>query len=160
MTLQPMPGRRYTKAWDEPDIHPYTRNMKKSRFIQIWSFLHMVNNENPNSKKDSLYKVRPLLNVLKKTLGALIDIGSECSLDESSVACRSAYGQHFIYYNPSEPTGKHHFRFYLLCETDYYNCVRFRMQTRDECDVADGLNVARPLNDDGTIDKSKKKEHR
>jgi len=160
MTLQPMPGRRYTKAWDEPDIHPYTMHMKKSRFVQIRSLLHMVNNDNPNAGNDSLYKVRPLLNVLKKTLGKYIDIGSECSLDESSVACRSAYGRHMIYYNPMKPTGKYHFRFYLLCENDFYNCVRFRMQTRDDCDVGDGLNLARRTNDDGTFDESNKKEQR
>ena len=51
MTLQPMPGRRYTKAWDEPNLHPYTKNMKKSRFIQIRSMLHMVNNDNPTARK-------------------------------------------------------------------------------------------------------------
>ena len=158
MTLQPMPGRRYTRAWDEPELHPYTKNMKKTRFIQIRSILHMVNNENPNSRNDSLYKVRPLLNVLKKTLGAFIEVGSECSLDESSVACRSAYGRHFIYYNPTKPTGKYHFRFYLLCENNYYNCIRFRMQTRDECDVGDGLNLGRPTNKDGTINAIKMKE--
>ena len=124
--------------------------MNKSRFIQIRSVLHMVNNHSPNTKMDSLYKVRPLLNVIKKTLGSFIEVGSECSLDESSVACRSAYGRHFIYYNPTKPTGKYHFRFYLLCETDFYNCVRFRMQTRDDCDIGDGFNAVRDVTPDDT----------
>jgi hypothetical protein len=161
MTLQPMPGRRYTRAWDEPNIHPYTQKMNKYRFTQIRSLLHMVNNNDASSaKKDSLYKVRPLLNVLKKGLGQFIEVGSELSLDESSIPCRSAYGRSLIYYNPTKPTGKYHFRFYLLCETDYYNCVRFRMQTRDSSDVGDGLNAREepPCNDDGAIVDERKKE--
>ena len=65
MTLSPTPGRRYTWAWDYPDLYPFVNQMTKNRFVQIRGYLHMVNNNAHQEVQDSLFKVRPLLNVLK-----------------------------------------------------------------------------------------------
>ena len=59
------------------------------------------------------------------------------SLDEASVSCRSRYGGDVIFYNPSKPGGKFHFRFYMLCCSTTYACIRLRMHTRNRSDMAD-----------------------
>ena len=100
MTLRPTPGQRYTDAWNNIEWHPYCEWTSKARVIEIRSVLHMseVGPAERNSK-DSLFKIRPILNVLKKTLGSYLNVGSEVTLDESSIACRSAYGRSLIFYN-------------------------------------------------------------
>jgi len=140
MAMAPIPGRRYTWYWEHPRQFPFTRHMSKNRFVQFRSYLHMVDNDAYKDGQDAVFKARPLLNVLKKTLGKFVVVGSEVALDESSFACRSSYGRSLIFFNSTKPTGKYHFRFYLLCEMDYFNCVRLRMLTRDDSDCGDGAN--------------------
>ena len=140
MTVRPMPGRRYTDCWDEPAWHPYTSQMDKVRFTEIRSVLHMSEKGTAEeNSKDALYKVRPLLNVLKKTLGNYINPGDELALDESSVAARSSYGRQLIFFNNTKPCGKYHFRFYFVCDSETYACLRMRVHTRNGSDFADGL---------------------
>ena len=141
MVLRPMPGRPYVDRWDEPEWHPYTKHMKRSRFRIIRSNLQMsdVNSNLQLNGEDELYKVRPLLNVLKKTLGDYVQAGSNLTIDESSVSARSAYGRNLIFYNNSKPCGKYHFRFYFVCDADVYACLRFRVHTKSGSDEADGL---------------------
>jgi len=67
-----------------------------------------------------------------------LDAGGQLAVDESSVACRSKYGRHFIFFNSTKPGGKYHFRFYLLCKADFYNCLQKRVATRDGTDKGDG----------------------
>ena len=137
MVMRPMPGRPYVDRWQEPEWHPYTKYMKLTRFQTIRSNLQL--SDEKNNSKDELYKVRPLLNVLKKTLGNYVDAGNDLTIDESSVSARSAYGRNLIFYNNSKPCGKYHFRFYFVCEADSYACLRFRVHTKTGSDEADGL---------------------
>lgn len=60
---------------------------------------------------DPLHRIRPLLNVFKKTCGKYVDAGRDVSLDESSIAARSKFGANLIFFNPTKPGGKYHFRF-------------------------------------------------
>jgi hypothetical protein len=74
--------------------------MSKGRYLQICSVLHF--NDNSDHKKmetDSLHKIRPLLTILKRTLGRYAILGSEHSFDEAKMACKSSYGRHLIVYN-------------------------------------------------------------
>ena len=86
--------------------------------------------------------MRPLLNCLKITFPEYLELGAEVSLDEASVSCRSRYGGDVIFYNPRKPGGKFHFRFYMLCCSSSYACVRLRMHTRNMTDVADATPTA------------------
>jgi len=58
------------------------------------------NNDEEGLAKDSLHKVRPLLNIIKKTLGRYGNHGSELSFDEATMACFSCYARHLPSYNP------------------------------------------------------------
>ena len=82
--------------------------------------------------------MRPFLNCLKLTFDAYLNIGNELALDEASIASRSSYGRDLIFFNPTKPGGKYHFRLYFLCCADTYNCVRFRIHTRNTSDMGDG----------------------
>jgi Transposase IS4 len=78
-----------------------------------------------------------LLNTVKLTFPAYLIVGNELALDEASVSSRSRYGSQLIFYNPSKPGGKFHFRFYMLCDVDTFACLRLRLHTRDKSDLGD-----------------------
>ena len=139
MTLRPMPGQPYEAAWRDPAWHPYTQYVRLRRFQKIRSVLHVNDNSNMHGSRDSLVKVRPLLNTVKVTFAKYLNIGSEVALDEASVASRSKYGGFSIFYNPTKPGGKYHFRFYMLCCATTYACFHLRMHTRDVSDSASGF---------------------
>ena len=59
--------------------------------LQITSVLHFNDNgEVSKMTRDSLHKIRPLLNILKRTLGHYANLGSEHSFDEATMACKSS----------------------------------------------------------------------
>ena len=149
MTLHPTPGREYSHMWTKQTFYPFTTSMSITRFRQIRSVIHLNNNEcHHTSNKDSLVRIRPMLNVLKRTLGSFLDVGDELCIDEASIASKSKFGRGFICYNPMKPGGKYHYRFYFVCESDHYNLTRFTMHTKMNVDLADGFNTS--LNDDIT----------
>lgn len=141
MSLRPTPGQRYTDRWKNQQWHPYTAWMQLAKFKQIRSALSMQQTTPGSLPEDSLFKVRPLLNIIKRTLGKYVDPGTDLSLDESSIACRSKYGRFLIAYNPSKPTGKYHFKFYVLTDTDYNIALRITMHTKTIIDEADADEV-------------------
>jgi hypothetical protein len=64
--------------------------MGVGRFTQINSMLHFNNNNDDEGiAGDSLHKIRPLLQILKKTLGRYAVLGTEFSFDEATMACFS-----------------------------------------------------------------------
>ena len=138
MTMRPTPGQTYTYCWDDRDWHPYTMHMPLRRFQQIRAVIHFNEIDKPEDSNDALFKIRPLLNALKLTCAQYLDLGSDLALDEASVSTRSKYGMEVIFFNPKKPTGKFHFRFYLICCASCYAIVRIRMCTKNLSDVADG----------------------
>jgi hypothetical protein len=85
--------------------------------------LHFNSNATEATGKDALHKTRPLLKILRNTLGVFLIPGSAMSLDEASCASRSSYGRELIFYNPSKNCGKFHFRFYLPCDESTFVCL-------------------------------------
>jgi hypothetical protein len=138
MVLRPTPGQDYTRSWHDANWHPCTKHMALRRFQQIRAVVHFNDIEKADDCKDALQKIRPLLNTLKHTFPLYLDIGDEVSLDEASQASRSKYGGDVIFFNPTKPGGKFHFRYYLLCDCTTNACIRIRMATRNTSDVADG----------------------
>ncbi len=114
--LYPQTGRRMLEWWDSPYKNAWTKFMSRGRFLQICSVLHFSDNSDVDGMHtDSLHKIRPMLNILKSTLSRYAVLGSEHSFDEGTMACRSIYGRHLIVYNGMRPTGKFHFKIYMLC---------------------------------------------
>ena len=139
MALRPTPGKACIDRWDDPAWHPYVAKMNRNRFQEIRSVLYMSKIlRDGATTEDALFKVRPLLNTLKITLGNYVVPGSELLLDESSIACCSKYGRSLIFYNNTKPCGKYHFRFYVVTDTDEFVALRLRVHTKNNSDHADG----------------------
>jgi hypothetical protein len=136
MIMFPLNGATYTAYWicGSP-MFQWTNTLR--RFKQVRSFLHFNSNATEVKGKDALHKMRPLLNILKKTLGVFLIPGSEMSLDEASCASRSNYGRELIFSNPAKNCGKFHFRFYLPCDASTFVCVTLKVETRNDSDPAE-----------------------
>jgi hypothetical protein len=105
--LYPQTGRRLRSAWKDQEFNFWTKHMSRDRFQQISSTLHFNdNNDLLGSSMDSLHKIRPLLEILKRTLGRYGTFGSELSFDEATMACFSRYARCLISFNPKKPTGE------------------------------------------------------
>jgi hypothetical protein len=114
--LYPQKGRRMRDTWDSPYHNAWTKFLAKGRFLQLCSVLHFNNNNDTYGRcRDSLHKVCPLLNILKYTLGKYAEHGSELSLEEATMANKSSYGRFLMCFNPAKPTGKFHFKIYMVC---------------------------------------------
>jgi hypothetical protein len=132
--LYPQTGRKMRDAWKDPQRNKWTVHMSQARFIQIRCMLHFNDNTNEESLKDSLHKIRPLLNIVKKTLGRYANHGSEVSFDEATMACFSHYARHLLSFNPMKPTGKFHFKIYMVCCAVTNLTLRIRIHAKDGCD--------------------------
>jgi len=152
MTIQPIPGRDYRYYWSESKIFPWVECMPVSRFKQIRSALHFSTSTGEKSS-DPLDKVRPIYATIQEMMSRYVDLGSEFSLDEASAACRSSFGRHLIVFYPMKNCGKFHFRFYLLCCSKTYVCVKLRIHVRtDEMVEADKFLSSVTTSDEGTQD--------
>jgi hypothetical protein len=89
--------------------------------------------------QDAAARIRPLLNLLKVTGGMYIQVGRNVTLDEASVACRSRQGRHMIVFNPMKPTGKYHFRFYVVSCSSAWIALNYKLHCK-RCDVGDRLD--------------------
>uniref|UniRef100_H3GQV3 PiggyBac transposable element-derived protein domain-containing protein n=1 Tax=Phytophthora ramorum TaxID=164328 RepID=H3GQV3_PHYRM len=85
-----------------------------------------------NANHDQAARIRPLLNLLKMTGPKYVSPGRNLALDEASVACRSKYGKPLIVYNPMKPTGKYHFRLYMLCCSTTWISLNFRLHCQSD----------------------------
>ena len=76
--------------------------MSLNRFKQLRATLTF--NEVPVAE-DPLWRIRPLINLLKASFKNFVVAGREISLDEACIACRSAHARALIVYNPHKPLG-------------------------------------------------------
>ncbi|KAG3060936.1 hypothetical protein PI124_g22257 [Phytophthora idaei] len=89
--------------------------------------------------QDAAARIRPLLSLLKITGGQYIHVGRDVALDETSVACRSRQGLHMIVYNPMKPTGKYHFRLYMVCCSTTWIALNYKLHC-NRSDILDRLS--------------------
>lgn len=102
--------------------------MSLSRFKALRSTLSFV--KGPCASTDPAVRIRPILNMLKKTCGRYVTVGRDIAIDESSVSCRSKFGRNMIVYNPTKPTGKYHFKIYVACCSTSWIALNFRVHAR------------------------------
>ena len=77
--------------------------------------------------EDPAMKLRPLLNILKKTGARYVNVGQNITIDETSVASRSRYAPRLIVYNPKKPTGKYHFKLYMCSCASTWIALNYRL---------------------------------
>lgn len=92
------------------------------------------------SKRDSAVRIRPVLNMLKEKSMLYVQVGRNLAVDEASVSARHKFARHLIVYNAQKPTGKYHFRFYMVCCATSWLCLNFRLHGESTMQArADGL---------------------
>ncbi len=115
--------------------------------------LHFNDNEDKEGmNSDSIHKIRPLLNIIKLTLNRYATHGSETSFDQATMACYSRYGRGLISYNPMKPTGKIHFKMYMLCCAYTNLTLKIRIHTKDGAD-GNGPSESAEDEDDWMVNK-------
>ena len=136
MAMKPHPGSPYTVCWRNDYKVWYTacNHMSRNRFQEIRGALHWCDNRFKNlcvnrqtKKQDTLYKIRPLLSIIEKNLGRYLEPCTELSLDETCVAIRSQWARAVTFYNPKKPKGKHHLKFYTLCENSHWCALQIKL---------------------------------
>ena len=131
MTCRPCHGRRYEECWKfTQDWYPLCKKMSLRRFRIIRSSLHWNDNNTSSREKDTLYKVRPMINFLKKSIGEYINIGESVALDETCIGMYHIAAKALIYFNPAKPRGKHHCKLYVVCENNHWAAINFKFEHR------------------------------
>jgi hypothetical protein len=130
-------NRGYRYYWKlQPRLY-FLGDMQISRFEQIRQCFHFNSNPHEETTRDSLHKVRPLLNIIKYTIGQYMNVGSDLSLDEMSIQIRSRCAGDLTMFNKDNNCGKFHFRLFAVCCAFTWTCLRLRACTRKKDDVAD-----------------------
>jgi hypothetical protein len=111
-------------------IHFFLGDMQISRFEQIRQCFHFNSNPHEETTRDSLHKVRPLLNIIKYTIGRYMKVGSDLSLDEMSIQVHSLYTGNLTMFNKDKNGGIFHFRFFTVCCAFTWACLRLCACTR------------------------------
>jgi hypothetical protein len=106
----------------------------------------MITSMKQGLENDSLHKIRPLLNILKITLGKYANFGSELSLDEATMATKSSYARFHIFFNPMKPTWKFHFKIYMLCCAESNLTRRIKIHTKNNADTDSSENYDEYIN--------------
>ena len=121
--------------------------MSLDRFKQLR--ISFTWNEVPVAK-DPLWRIRPLINLLKASFKTFVEAGREISVDEACIPCRSSHARALIVYNPMKPLGtlsllvishltlgKYHFRIYTAaCATSWF-VYDFKIHSKAEGDFDD-----------------------
>ncbi|KAH9126365.1 hypothetical protein AeMF1_003204 [Aphanomyces euteiches] len=118
-------GGEYSLYWSKPSMSflmPPTENfgrvMAIDRFKQLRACITFNDVVEP---ADPLWRIPPLINLLKASFKNFVVAGREISVHEACIPCRSSYARALIVYNPKKPLGKYHFRIYTAaCATDWY----------------------------------------
>ncbi|DBA00391.1 TPA: hypothetical protein N0F65_012922 [Lagenidium giganteum] len=99
---------------------------RRSKHIRKVPTFRFVPAEAPKSK-ESLVRIRSLVNMLTSRAGRFVDVGRNVSVDEASITCRSKYARDLIVFNAPKPTGEYHFKFCICCCSTSWIAVNFRV---------------------------------
>ena len=68
----------------------FSEIFSRDRFLAIWSFLHCVNEDDPNlDKDDKLYKTRPVFDIVLRSAQEHYYPGQNLSLDEGMIPTKN-----------------------------------------------------------------------
>ncbi|KAH8036935.1 hypothetical protein HPB51_007358 [Rhipicephalus microplus] len=110
--------------------------MSRHRFWVLSRYLHFCNSL-PQSE-DRLWNIRPVLDIILKSIGAAYNPEASVAVDESLMKFRSRLS--YIQFNPSK-RARFGVKFYKLCESSSGYCLNFSIYTRksEKTPATDGL---------------------
>ncbi len=138
MGLIQMPKLKY--YWSSSQLYgsEIIRNaMSRERFELLLKFWHFSNNDNKNSNQDRLFKLKPLLDLLRARFSSVYKPGSVVTIDETMIPWRGRLL--FKQYIPGK-AHKYGVKMYKLAATNGYTW-NFRIYTGQQDPMA-GLGHA------------------
>nr|XP_037283985.1 piggyBac transposable element-derived protein 4-like [Rhipicephalus microplus] len=151
-TLPPSPKARKMEEWqwEEDDSventvkHSFRGQPEIKRSIELqtsfWAlsrYLHFCNNSLPQSE-DRLWKIRPVLDIILKSIGAAYNPEASVVVGESLMKFRGRLS--CVRFNPSK-RARFGVKFYKLCESSSGYCLNFSIYTgkSEKTPATDGL---------------------
>ncbi|KAL3185115.1 hypothetical protein MRX96_030995 [Rhipicephalus microplus] len=99
--------------------------MSQTSFWALSRYLHFCNNSLPQSE-DRLWKIRPVLNIILKSIGAAYNPEASVVVGESLMKFRGRLS--CVRFNPSK-RARFGVKFYKLCESSSGYCLNFSIYT-------------------------------
>ncbi|KAJ8524088.1 hypothetical protein ON010_g17030 [Phytophthora cinnamomi] len=123
----------------------FSRFMKRARFEAIMKFQHFNNNEEGSAQTDKAWKVRPILQVVKKTFRRGYRLGKVISFDEGMMPNRTKYNPMRVFM-PDKPS-KYGIKFFMTCcaETAYCSSYKEKKKTAGDTLGMAGKAVVRKI---------------
>ena len=116
MGIQPRPTYRHYWSSNPLVSSPvFSETMTRDRYAQLTANLHFSDNEDPTSREDRLWKLRPVVSTLQRTFKEVFTPERKISIDESLWAYRGRH--HAVQYNPSK-RARFGMKAYKLCSSD------------------------------------------
>ncbi|KAF0703743.1 hypothetical protein AaE_015247 [Aphanomyces astaci] len=149
----------YRLYWTNPDTNafmmPAGRTIRSVMSLDRFKVIRAVLTFNDVAvEEDPLWRLRPLINLLKASFKLFVVAGREISVDEASIPCRSSHARALIVYNPMKPLGKYHFRIYTAaCATSWYvHAFKIHSKASSKFDSPDDNNIGAVEGSDGEGD--------
>uniref|UniRef100_A0A6G5ABU7 Putative piggybac transposable element-derived n=1 Tax=Rhipicephalus microplus TaxID=6941 RepID=A0A6G5ABU7_RHIMP len=99
--------------------------MSRHRFWALSRYLHFCNNSLPQSE-DRLWKIRPVLDIILKSVGVAYNPEASVAVDESLMKFRGRLS--YVQFNSSK-RARFGVKFYKLCESPSGYCLNFSIYT-------------------------------
>ncbi|KAK0137988.1 PiggyBac transposable element-derived protein 4 [Merluccius polli] len=126
----------------------FPRNMSRDRFVAIWRYLHLQNNQAADvNRGDKLWKMRWFLNYITARFQALYEVDGNVSVDESMIKFKGHLA--FRQYLPMKPT-KWGVKVWVMSESSTGYVTNFQIYAGREGSTEKGLahhvvmDLARP----------------
>ena len=122
----------YRLYWSDGIMNqPFVSNiMIRNRYEDLSSYVHMADRTaNPvrgQEGHDVLHKVRPILDIVKKTWAESMNLSKNLCVDEAMVKFKGRC--HFLQYLPAKPT-KWGLKVWALCDSESYYMASMRVYT-------------------------------
>ena len=112
--------------------------MSRNTFQSILSNLHLVDNNSPDKNKDTLYKIRPFVDMCLRNFCRLYKPEKE-SFDEGMCPSRGKFK--FRQFNPMKPN-QFHIKLFQVCETSSGYVLAFDIYSgKNGHDIVDNCRV-------------------
>ncbi|XP_064648765.1 piggyBac transposable element-derived protein 4-like [Lineus longissimus] len=137
---------RYEHYWRQKDndltITPgFNRIFTRDRFLAIWSFLHCVNEDDPElDKTDKIYKTRPIFNIVLEKFQHYYKPEQDLSLDEGMIPTKNSLS--IRQYIKDKPV-RWGIKSFLVCDSENGYICNDEIYTgaRDDANAIDNLGV-------------------
>lgn len=108
----------------------------RPRYDLIRSFLHFANNDDKENDEDRLYKIKPIIDIVKDLYALSYSCHKELSIDDSVIKFKGrVFSKH---YPPSKPLTKWRMKIWSMCDPHTGYLLKFNVCTGKEPNLQQG----------------------